>query len=242
MKKIFVISLSCALLFGISACNNPKKTTSEPSSTTDTTSPPSNDREFKRYEVVSGIVEYALGGAEEGTEILYFEDYGNIEARHKTAQAQVPGGIKLPQGVELPKTEQVNITKGDTIYSYDVNTRAGTKLNNTLDVFGKQGNGDDLQKMGMEMLKNMGAVQDGTKTVAGYECDLYVIEKMNTQTCIYKGVTLESTVIVVGITNTITAKSAQFDVDIPEDKISVPDDVSISDQGNIQDLLKNINP
>lgn len=192
---------------------------------------------MKRYEARTGIITYALSGVETGTETLYFKDYGSTEARYKLAKTQLPGNIKLPDNVKLPETNQVTIVVGDTIYSYDGVTKVGTKIENTLDMLGKVKD-QDLGKMGMEMIEKMGAKKTGTKDIAGFTCDIYEITNLNSSVCITRNIVLETKASVGNMVVSSVAQKAEFDVTVPEDKFTVPNDITWNSGTDLSKIME----
>ena len=248
MKKVFGAVLVLMLCFTLIACKKKGDTSKDngTKTTTETSKKDMGDEKIKdkdgnvkRYLVESGIVHFILTGAEEGEETLYFDDWGNIEARHKKTKPQLPGGITLPDGVDLPETNSVSITMGDTIYNYNVGEKTGNKITNTLEFVGDV-NKQDLNKLGMEMLEAMDAKKEGTKEIDGETCDRYVLESLNTETCIWMGVTVETLANIAGIEAHVVADSIEANVPIPEDKITVPDDVTFNELGDLNNILENL--
>ena len=95
----------------------------------------------------------------------------------------------------------VTIIDGTTTINYDPTTKAGTKLLHTLELLGgeEKFKGKSMAAMGEEMYTNMGGKKTGTKTVAGLSCDVWKIDKLGTESCIHKGITLEVTTELVGM-------------------------------------------
>ena len=76
---------------------------------------PARDR-VARYGVESGVIHYAVEGPNVGTEVLYFVDYGDREARHATLRsADAPAGP--------PSVDRLAILDGTRQHAIDLKTR-----------------------------------------------------------------------------------------------------------------------
>ncbi len=181
--------------------------------------------EFKRYEVKSGVVEYKLttkmggGGMEinsEGTRVIKFKDYGAKELREeKTTTTQKIFG-KTTQNSK----HQMSLMNNGKTYAVDFKEKAIYEAGN---IGGAMAGfaGGDMHKMGMEMLKKMGAKKIGTDTVVGVKCDVWDLKGI--KECIYKGVVLKMEANIAGSKIEEVATSAKFDVDVPDSELKLPD-------------------
>ena len=180
--------------------------------------------EFKRYEVKSGVVEYKLttkmGAAGmginiEGTRVIKFKDYGAKELREeKTTTTQ-----KMFGKTTKSSKHQMSLMNNGKTYAVDFKEKAIYEAGN---IGGAMAGfaGSDMHKMGMEMLKKMGAKKVGTDTVAGIECDVWDLKGI--KECIYKGVVLKMEANIAGSKIEEVATSAKFNVNIPDDELKLP--------------------
>jgi hypothetical protein len=105
----------------------------------------------------------------------------------------------------------------------------GSKTLNSLELLGgaKRFQGKSMVEVGKQMYAAMGGVQSGTKTIAGKTCDVWKIEKISTESCIYKGITLEVTTELVGMKQHSVATKIDFDASVDDSWFVVPKDVTL---------------
>jgi hypothetical protein len=184
-------------------------------------------QEAKRYKIKSGIIEYKITGMQSGTEILYFDDWGRKEAKYTNTEISV---MNIKQ-----KQNQLGILDGNITYTIDLDRKTGTKMDTPLmgDLSrGAKRQGKDMTDVGMEMLKQMGGEKVGEEKVAGYLCEVYEIKKMSSKTWVHNGVTLKMESNMVGMQRNQEATRVQLNVPIPQDKLRIPSDVTITEMPN----------
>jgi hypothetical protein len=183
----------------------------------------------RRYDVERGVVEYTVDGMELGTETMRFKNYGLLEVRQRESKMQLPQGLHLPAGAAPEHKRLVSIIDGTTIINYDPDRKVGSKTLNSLELLGgaKRFQGKSMVEVGKQMYAAMGGVQSGTKTIAGKTCDVWKIEKISTESCIYKGITLEVTTELVGMKQHSVATKIDFDASVDDSWFVVPKDVTL---------------
>jgi hypothetical protein len=182
---------------------------------------------YKRYGIESGVVEYAVSGAQKGTETLYFDRWGQREATYTDTELSFAGISR--------KQNTLNILEGEVGYNIDLATRAGTRTTNPL--FRKildRSPDKNLGDLGLRMLEEMGGVKIGTEEVAGKLCDVWEIKNLQSKSWLWKVVTLKVQVKMAGMEVTKTAVRFEEGLAIPNDKFAVPADVKISDGPDLQ--------
>jgi len=176
----------------------------------------------KRYKIKSGIVEYKLTGNNQGTDILYFDNFGQQEARYSDTTSSFMGFKH--------STKSVYYVDGENTYSYDLKTNVATKMNSGefVDAMAKSKGAKDYRELGEKMMKDMGGKIIGKKKILGRTCEIWEVEKMGTKTCIYKkSIPLESIVNFMGMEMSTVATSIKENVRIPKDKLFLPKTASI---------------
>ena len=163
---------------------------------------------MKRYNQKSGSIEYQITGSMmSGTETLYFDDFGAREAKYTATEVKVAGFSQ--------KTNTAAYIEGSTIYTVDLNTNTGTKIENKIM---KNLEGKDLQDAGKQMLKDMGGKQIGNETFMGKNCEVWEIKSLGSKTWIWNGLPLKTDVNMMGqqvsytatkISDTVDAKKLQ---------------------------------
>ncbi|MEP1095142.1 MAG: hypothetical protein ABJG78_08530 [Cyclobacteriaceae bacterium] len=184
-------------------------------------------QKFKRYGIKSGIIEYELSGAQSGKETVYFDDWGYREAKYTEAEFSFSGFTQ--------KNNSITIMEGKMIYSIDLSTNTGTKVENTM-FDGLED--EDLEKMGEKMMKEMGGEKTGTEEVMNKECDVWEIKHMGSKTWVWKSIPLK-TEVNMGMQMNIVATSIT-EGDVPAEKFEIPEGITFQDAGNLDDIMKKL--
>lgn len=191
-------------------------------------------KDFKRYSIESGIVEYELTGIQVGQATLYFDNYGMVEATYEKAVMDAMG---FRRDIEF-----VNYLDGYWQYNWDKIINSATKMKNTIlaDIIENAEDGD-LAEAGMVMLKAMGAEKIGEEVLLGKACDIWEVQQLGTKLWVWKGVTLKSNMNMMGMIINRVATSIAPDAPIPSDKISLPEGVEFLEltmPTQLQDRMK----
>jgi hypothetical protein len=168
----------------------------------------------KRYDVKSGVVEYAISSSGtvegSGSSKLQFKDYGDLEINSQTLTTSMMG--------MKDTTRDLSKLENGVIYSVDFDEQVIVVINpETL----QEAYGQDMGQVGLEMLEAMGAEKTGTEKVLGYRCDLWTAQ--GSSFWLYKGVPLKIVVSTMGMTQTSVATSAKFDVSLSNSEFVLPD-------------------
>lgn len=172
---------------------------------------------YKRYYFKSGIIEYKYDGKTQGTETVYFDDYGYYEAVYTETVTKMMG-IKA-------KVKTATITIGDDRYEIDFNENTAVKMKNPLGKALAESKLDWVENS-KKALQHMGFQKTGTGTVLGKTCDIW---EGTGKAWVWKGLTLKTEVRVMGLT-TVTATDVKTDVNIPDEKFKVPAGIKITEQ------------
>lgn len=248
--NIFYLCILIACTIAFAACNKkPKASNNDSSSQTEltansnedsnTSSSSSSDAKgdgYKRYEIKSGIIETETSGTMNlGKETTYFEDYGRREAKYTTTSVKIPG-MNMEQ-----TTNQLTIMDGDWMYSIDLDKKTGYKMKPP--VLGDLAEGqktNDLGKVGMEMLEQMGGKKIGEEEILGKKCEVWEIPSVNSKIWIWKGITLKTETNIMGMEMNQKTTKLETNVSVPNEKFEIPGDVTISEE-NPMDKLKDMN-
>jgi hypothetical protein len=188
---------------------------------------------YKRYEAKSGKVNFELTGTQKGNSTLYFDDYGMIEASYENTVLEM-FGIKQ-------ETNTVTFLDGYWQYTVDLNSNTGTKMKNTmLESIAENADNGDVVEVGKEMLVSMGGEKIGNEEFLGKPCEVWMIESMGTKIWVWMGITLKSETNMMGMIINRIATNAEINIDIPVEKIKVPDNIDFNevDLQNVQDMMK----
>ncbi len=180
-------------------------------------------QDFKRYQFKSGKVKYKTSGSMKGTETMYFDNYGMLELKETKATLEMMGIKQV--------TDARTIMNGKWVYTIDNNSGKANKVENPLySMFPEGGN---LEKVGEEMMKNMGGKKIGSETLLGKKCDIWEIQKLMSKVWVWKSIPIKSEVNMMGMNITQIATSVEVDIKISADKFKIPEGVEFKDMGNI---------
>jgi hypothetical protein len=171
---------------------------------------------FKRYGIEKGIVTYRLDGAMKGIEVIYFDSWGWREAHYERTESEV--------GSFHEKINRVQYLDGERRYQYDPKTQVATyfdspQVQEAADKWGTK----DMAKVGLEMLKSMGGRPEGTGIVGDIECEIWKIDRMKTTLWMWQGLTLGEKAFAMDIPVSRRALTVKTDVEIPLDKLLLPE-------------------
>ena len=174
--------------------------------------------ETKRYEVKSGIIEYAITESgnmmgitteTKGTAKTVFKDWGNVELQSEESTTTTMGQKeheKESTKIDNGKVFVVNFDQ-TVIYEYTPALLA-------------QSEHKDLVKTGKEMLASVGAKKIGEENFMGYTCEIWQV--MHAKLWIYKGIMLKTVSEIMGMKHTTVATKIALDESISEDDLKLP--------------------
>lgn len=176
----------------------------------------------QRYGLPQAFIEYKIsGGMFAGSEQLYFDQYGRREAKYTQQQIKVMG-----MNQETHTATFTDFNEG-VIYTYDFNTKSGTRMDNPLqDAFRQQ----DIREVGEKMMLQMGGRKIGTGEVLGRPCDIWEIKSMGTKTWVWKWISLKTETNMMG--NTMTIEAIKISETYDKKKLEKPN-VPYRDMGNV---------
>ncbi|UOD35535.1 DUF4412 domain-containing protein [Deferribacteraceae bacterium V6Fe1] len=170
----------------------------------------------KRYEVKSGIVEYAITATgnvygvqikEEGASTLIFKDFGDLELQKSETVSTTMGRQTV--------TKELSKYDNGIIYTVDFEENIIIKTNV-----------NEMQKMNDEykdiksFLQSNKAKKIGKEKVLGYMCDIWQFDQA--KVWIYKGIPLKSEADVMGVKRVEMAKKVQFNANISNSEFKLP--------------------
>lgn len=193
------------------------------------TAPSASQGLRRRYDVERGHIEFAVSGMQSGTETLRFKNFGLLEAKHRDVKMDLPAGLELPPEAAPERQKIISIIDGSTIINYDPDSKTGTKTLNSLELLGgaKRFEGKSMVELGEELYTSMGGIKTGQKTIAGHNCDVWKIEKLSTESCIHRGITLEVSTELVGMKQRSVATKVDFSAPVDDAWFVVPEEVTL---------------
>lgn len=176
---------------------------------------PDYPNELAVYDFDTVLVQYELSGQTEGDATLYMR--GDQKALYKSARVA---------GVEKNTLE---LDLGDKAYLVDMDKATASELPST-DYEALKGMSAEEQNKYL-VKKALGIKNSAddplvatTKTVAGQECDLYIVPNIGTA-CIWNGIVLEKEINIADVTNQTVATRVETNVAIQDEKFEIPANV-----------------
>lgn len=171
--------------------------------------------QHKRYLVKSGKVEYKWEGNISGTTVLYWDNYGEKEAKFEETTGKMFG--------MTTHSKKLTILLKDIAYGIDLKTKKGSKIKMAmLTALYDDGNGKSYD----QLLQSYGFNKVGSEKILGYDCEKWSgITKFSA----YKRVPLRESAKIMGITSAFVAVKFEPNIPIPAEKFEIPKDVKIMD-------------
>lgn len=165
------------------------------------------------YPFNTAVIQYELTGVVNGEETLYIK--GDYSAVHKYAT--------LSDGSE---ENVLDLNLGHESYVADLNKMTAVKAQNndygTMLTMSPEDQKKFLIKQSLGLRDNVEVpAPSGTKKVAGYTCDFYLVENVGSL-CIWNNVVLEKEIMVLGLVNKKTALSVLENIEIDNTKFELP--------------------
>jgi len=192
--------------------------------------------EEKRYEVKSGIIEYAISGSGnmvgiqtliEGKSRALFKEWGNVALYEDTVKTVVMGNEEHTH--HTTKRDHAKVYVADhqkkVIYQYDPETLLRSEYK-------------DLAKSAKEMIVGLGGKKTGNETIQGYECEVWETPLM--KFWLHKGIMLRSETNIMGITHRTEAVTIDLDASVSDEDLKLPDFPIKSKEESIKDNNQNI--
>ncbi|HEO97735.1 MAG: hypothetical protein JW682_00185 [Campylobacterales bacterium] len=175
--------------------------------------------EEKRYEVKSGVVEYAITKSGNmmgitmqgnGTAKTLFTAWGNVELYSEEGETTTMGRTEHER--EMTKVDHGKLFVVDfdqkVIYEYTPEMLKNSEY-------------QDFAQTGKEMIESMGGQKIGEERVMGYLCEVWEIAPV--KLWLHKGVMLKSEAEMMGIKHTTIATKVNLNVSISESDLKLPD-------------------
>lgn len=191
-------------------------------------------QDLKRYQIKSAIIEYKIEGSSEGTETLYFDNYGQKEAKRTKLKTTMMGFTQ--------ETDQLIVLDKNWIYTADFKTKTITKMENPsyemLMELTKENT--ELEKLSSAMMENMGGKMIGTESIDGKKCDVWEVASLGSKMWIHKSIPLKTVVNMMGMNITYKTTKIQLNVPVPSSKFELPKGFKEQEAPNMQEMMKNM--
>jgi hypothetical protein len=190
----------------------------------------SQETKLKRYELKSAIVSYETtitGGllgskvSGQGTEHLYFKNWGDVELKEEQSSQTTKTNIFGIKKTETTETHTMAKLDNGKSYSVDFKREIITLRRDPAMELTKTFAEGDVNKTGKNMLEAMGGKIVGQESILGYTCDIW--DGLGGKQWIYKGLPLKIEVSMMGITTTTVATKANFNINVSDKYFQLPD-------------------
>jgi hypothetical protein len=160
----------------------------------------------------SGMIKYEFEGRMTGTELIYFDNYGDLYCSIKT----------------LSQTNDGNSSKISTlcIRCYDSTIICDLNDQNGLMKLIRATESDNKNKIISEkMLEYMGYNKIGTKRVSGILCNSYSGESGNM--CVWNNIILKLEIVIMSIHVNMEAVDVRMGIDVPSSTFELPENYKL---------------
>ena len=180
-------------------------------------------QDFKRYEFKSGKVVYQSTGSMTGSETMYFDNYGMLEVKKTKATLEMMGIKQV--------TDTKVIMDGKWVYTIDNNSGEANKMENPL--YSMFPEGGDLEKVGEQLMINMGGKKIGTETLLDKKCEIWEIKKLMSKVWVWKSIPIKSEINMMGMKITQLATSVEVDIKVSPNEFKLPAGVEFKETNSI---------
>lgn len=174
----------------------------------------------KRYDIRSGYIKYETS---QGTEELYWDNYGDQEARYTDSTVTVFGMTQSNQSV--------NIIDGRWAYNFDKGSNKASKIDHELMM--KQMSGSKAQQpreFTEQMLDAFGGEKLGTEKILGRKATIYKLNNIGDyKVWVYKGLALKAEMQMMGFSYEMQAIEFKENANIDQAKLRLPSGMEIAE-------------
>lgn len=219
-SALFCVSRAGAvalLALGLAACGERKEEAGGAAKADDTT-----PAEVRVYGVKSGRIDYEITGLQSGQSTTYWDDWGMREAENWE--------VTLTLGDRSVPVRRLSLRTREGLVLADLSANTATRAENPIFHFLKEEGLSGGEDLGQKWIESMGGVRDGTDTVAGQTCDVWVVESLGGKLCIWQGLMLRQEVQVEGSHFLKVAVAIDTDEKVGDDRFTLPDGLSFDAQ------------
>jgi hypothetical protein len=177
----------------------------------------------KLYPYKTAVIEYTYEGNTTGTQKLYIDNYGWLQCKIEQTVNKAFG-----QKTEVNKAE---VTKDFDIYSWDLKTKTGTKLRNTLAENLMNDPNFDPEEFGKKTMEQLGFEKMGTEPINGKVCEIWKGLAGSSTIWMWNSLAMKTEIKMLGTKTTWTATSLKINEGVPSGQFNLPADVKFTDGG-----------
>jgi hypothetical protein len=177
----------------------------------------------KLYPFKTAVIEYTYEGNTSGTQKQYIDNYGWLQCKIEQTVNKAFG-----QKTEVNKTE---ITKDFDIFQWDMKTKIGTKLRNTLAENLMNDPNFDPEEFGKKTMEQLGFEKKGTEIINGKVCEIWKGLAGSSTIWMWNSLAMKSEVKMLGTKTIWTATTVKINEGVPSGQFNLPADVKFTDGG-----------
>jgi len=182
----------------------------------------------KLYPFKTAVIEYTYEGNTTGTQNLYIDNYGWLQCKIEQTASKAFG--------QKSEVNSAEITKDFDIYHWDLKTKTGTKMHNTLAEDLMNDPNFDPEEFGKKTMESLGFEKKGTETINGKVCEVWKGLAGSSTIWMWNSLALKSEIKMLGTKTIWTATTIKIDEGVPAGKFNIPSDVNFSDGGTTDPL------
>jgi len=191
-----------------------------------------------RYKVKDGHISYIYKGLQEGTEEVYFTDYGMVEIKFTKTVRTNP----FQEGES--KDEHIDLTtlmRDSAIYVVDNLTMNARRLDNTLLYESAlQSPNLDLNEVAEEVYRSRGGIIVDTQNIAGMPAEKWLIRQANSTEWRWKGIMLKTMVELPRALVQVEAVKIDTTSPLPEGIFDLPKEVNVQEGTSMKKWMEEL--
>ncbi len=172
-----------------------------------------NAQNTQLYSSKSGVIKYIFNGRKQGTEIIFFDNYGKLLSDLKKTFTLVDGDTIIESFL--------SIYKHDTLFEIDLNNR-------TILLSKSKGLPNNNKLISTTMIDALGYKKLGTEKIAGISCDIYLGDYG--KLWILGNVVIKSEMEIMDMLITSEATAYLTNIQIPKKKFDIPKKLKLINQ------------
>jgi hypothetical protein len=187
----------------------------------------------KMYPFKTAVIEYTYEGNTTGTQQLYIDNYGWLQCKIEQTANKAFG--------QKTETNKAEITKDFDIYSWDLKTKKGGKMRNTLAENLMNDPTFDPEEFGKKSMESLGFEKKGTETINGKTCEVWKGLGGSSTIWMWNSLAMKSEIKMLGTKTTWIATTVKINEGVPSGKFDLPSDAKFTDAGTTDplEMMKN---
>jgi hypothetical protein len=182
----------------------------------------------KLYPFKSAEIEYTYEGNSTGKQNLYIDNYGFLECTIEQTVSKAFG--------QKSEKNEAKVTKGLEIFMWDIKTRKGSKIHNSLAEQLMNDPTFDPVEFGKRTMESLGFEKKGTETINGKLCEIWKGLGGTSTIWMWNSLSLKSEIKMLGTKTIWTATTIKIDEGVPAGKFAIPSDIKYENTGTSDPL------